>query len=163
MPALAVPFPIVNGHAYSYASVEIFWGPMPIAQKAFKSINYGAKLDPGEIRGTDPHVIGYTRGTHSSDGDAEAYLAQWELLKQTLGFAGVGYGEVLFTIIVQFYEAPQPGSPPSPVIRHVLENIRITEGRYSNQQGNEGSTVKLTMKMMDLDENGGFIAVPLVP
>ncbi len=90
MPALAVPFPIINGHAFSYASVEIFWGPLPVAQKAFKSINYGAKLDPGEIRGTDPHVIGYTRGTHSSDGDAEAYLAQWELLKATLGFAGVG-------------------------------------------------------------------------
>jgi hypothetical protein len=150
-------YPIINGHAYSFASVEIWFGLLPLPQIAFKSINYGAKLDPGEIRGTDPHVLGYTRGTHSADGDCEVYRQAWEILKSTLGAGGLGYGEVLFTIVVQYFEVG------SPVVRDRLMNIRLTESRQNNQQGNDGTTTKLTMKMMDVDENGGRIAVPIIP
>lgn len=153
----SAPFPIVNGHAYSFASVEIWFGNLPLPQIAFKSINYGAKLDPGEIRGTLPQVLGFTRGTHSADGDCEVYRQAWEILKRTLGFGGIGYGEVLFTVVVQFFEIGQP------VTIDRLINIRLTESRQNNQQGNDGTVTKLTMKMMDVDENGARIAVPIIP
>jgi hypothetical protein len=154
---IPAPFPIVNGHAYSFASIELWFGLLPLPQIAFKSINYGAKLDPGEIRGTDPHVLGYTRGTHSADGDCEVYRQAWETLKVSLGAGGIGYGEVLFTIVVQYFE------PAAGVVRDRLINIRLTESRQNNQQGNDGTTTKLTMKMMDVDENGARIAVPIIP
>jgi hypothetical protein len=150
-------FPLVNGHAYSFSSIEIFFGDLPIPQISFKSINYEADLEPGEMRGTDPHVLGMTRGNHTVSGDAEIYRLAWEVLKRTLGFGGVGYGEVFFTIVVMYAELG------SPVITDVIRNVRITKAQMSNQQGTDPSTVKLTLKALDLNENGAFIAVPIAP
>jgi hypothetical protein len=158
MPAVpALAFPLVNGHAFSFASVEVIFGDLPIPQIAFKSINYDSALEPGEMRGTDPHVIGYTRGNHTVKADAEIYRLAWEVLKVTLGIGGVGYGEVFIDVAVQYFEFG------SPVITDVLRNFRITAAQYQNQQGTDPSTVKLTLKGMELSENGAFIAVPLSP
>jgi hypothetical protein len=152
----ALPYPLVNGHAYSFASINVWFGNLPYPNIAFKSINYDVALDPGEMRGTDPHVIGFTRGNHTVKADAEIFRLAWEPLKATLGFGGVGYGEVFFNIVVQYREQLS-----MPIITDVLENFRITASAYSNQQGTEPSGVKLTLKGMDISENGAFIAVPL--
>lgn len=150
-------FPLVNGHAYSYASIEVTFADLPIPMISFKSINYEADLEPGEIRGSDPHVLGFTRGNHTVSGDAEIYRAAWEVLKRTLGAGGVGYGEVFIDIAVTYWEIG------SPVVTDVLRNVRITKAQFQNQQGTDGSTVKLTFKMLELNENGAFLAVPISP
>jgi hypothetical protein len=156
-PSITALFPLVNGHAYSFASVEVYFADIPVPLITFKAINYEADLEPGEIRGSDPHVLGFTRGNHTTSGDAEVYLAAWEILKRTLGAGGIGYGETFFDIVVQYHEFE------SPIVTDILRNVRITKSQRSNQQGTDGTTQKLTFKMLDINENGAYLAVPISP
>lgn len=151
-------FPSINGHQFSFTSIEVWMGGIPLPNIAFKSINYKNKLTPGVMRGTRPHKLGRTRGEHDPTADCEIYRLAWENLRVTLGIGGVGYGETSFDILVQFAELPT-----SPVLTDRIVACRVTETDYSNQSGTDPSTVKLTLDPMDILENGySSIVGPLV-
>jgi hypothetical protein len=141
---------------YSFASVRVWFNGQPYPNIAFRSINYEVGLEPGEVRGTDSHLIGMTRGVHTVTADAEIYRLAWEPLKRLLGAGGIGYGENFFNIVVQYRE-----QVTVPIVTDTLENYRITKASFSNQQGSDPSTVKLSLKGMDTQENGAYLAVPL--
>lgn len=154
-----ISYPFINGHRYSFASIELVANGIPFT--GFKSINYSQELDAGDVYGSRPQKIGRTRGKQNSSCDAEMYRLEWENLKVTLGFGGVGYGEIPFVITVCFAEAPILGVP-QPVITDVIEGARITKSEFSNTEGTDASSVKLTFNVMVIKENGvQSITVPV--
>lgn len=151
-------YPLVNGHRYSWVSINAVFGNVPIPILGIKSINYSSKLTPGKVRGTAPQVIGRTRGEHDAAGDFEMLRLEWELFKAQLGIGGMGFGETSFPIVVQYAEVVIP--VPSPVITDTILGCRITENAASNQEGTDPSMVKCTLDVLDVLWNGASIALP---
>lgn len=154
MPAFPLQYPMINGHRFSFASVEIFLPGNPVPFVGVKSINYNASLDPGKGYGTSSRKLFRTAGKGDSDGDIEMYRLEWENLKAALGIGGVGYGRTSWTGIIQYSE------DFSPVVTDSIIGTRITKAEYSNSEGTDPTTVKLTLDIMLVNENGGSIDNP---
>jgi hypothetical protein len=122
-------------------------GGVPLPIMGIKSINYSEDLEPGDVYGTAPHKLGRTRGKHNANCDFEMYRLEWENLKVTLGIAGVGYGEVAFDIFVTYSENF------SPVVTDQIVGARITKCEFSNSDGTDTSTVKLTCNVLNILTN----------
>lgn len=152
MPPLSNPvvlYPLINGHRYSFASIELTANFLPFV--GIKSINYSQELEPGDVYGTGSNKIGRTRGKANASCDFEMYRFEWENLKVTLGRGGIGYGEQPFNITVCYAEAAILGIP-QPVITDLIEGVRITKAEFSNQEGSDATTVKLTTNVMRVKE-----------
>ena len=147
--AFPVSYPEINGHRFSFASIELFMAGSPLPIVGFKSINYSEELEPGDVYGTAPQKLGRTRGKQNASCDFEMYRLEWENLKATLGAGGIGYGEQAFNIVVTWSELP---SSPI-VITDVILGARITKAEFSNSEGTDASTVKLTCNVMRLQTN----------
>lgn len=157
MPFYPISYPQINGHRFAFASIELFMNGLPLPALGIKSINYAQSLEPGDVYGSRPQKIGRTRGKQDASCDFEMYRLEWENLKTTLGAAGIGYGEQPFDITVVWSELPF-----SPVITDAIIGVRITKAEFSNTEGTDASTVKLTGNVMRLIENGtGMIAAPI--
>ncbi len=151
-----IEYPLVNGHRYSFASVEAQFNGLPIL--GIKSINYSPELMPGKVYGSAPQKIGRTRGKEDSSADFEMLRLEFENLKETLGNQGVGFGETAFDIVVQFAEIPN-----SPVVTDTLIGFRITKPDLSNADGTDPSMVKVTGDPMRILLGGVPIATPVAP
>lgn len=153
MPSIA--YPQVRGHRYSWVSLEVSIGVVaagtPIV--GVRSINWSDELAPGVVYGTSPQPIGYTRGKQTLTADMEILLAEWENLR--LGLGGVGFGEVMFDIVVNFHELGIG------VQSYVLIGCRVTKVEQSNSDSTDASVVKLTLSLLKILHNGGPIARPL--
>src|SRR5258707_785556 len=88
---IPISYPLINGHRYSWNSVELGLGPAGIIMRGVSSIDYGDQLTPGNLRGTGPNVVGRTRGEYDADAEIEMYRLEWENLKGQLGSNGVGF------------------------------------------------------------------------
>lgn len=145
MAAIPLPVPNVLGHYYSFASLEVRFGAA-IATYGFTAINYTTTLEPADVYGTRPQKLGTTRGKQNAEGSLEMYVNDWEALREQLGVAGVGYGEVRFPLIVSYAEVAMP------VKTDILEGCRITSVEYGNAEGNEPAKVTLTLNIMRILE-----------
>jgi hypothetical protein len=154
--AFQIPYPLVNGHRYSYASIEIrildkiFFG--------FHAINYTNALSVGELYANAPHKIGRTRGRYEPTASAEMYRLEYENLKLQLAQlnGGQGYQEVPFDIIVAYAEQPS-----QPVVTDTIIGCRIVSSEFSNTEGTDPSMVSLELNVMAIKEAGIFPVVPL--
>lgn len=153
MPSL-IPYPLVNGHRYSFASIEFIANGVPIPGAV--SINYSDELEPADVYGTDPQKIGRTRGKRQSTCDFEMYKLEWEALKLTLGVVGVGYGETSFNIVVCHSEGMTV-----PVVTDFILGARVTKVENANAEGNEATKVKVTCNVMEVLLAGVPIAAPI--
>lgn len=142
MPFL-IEYPLINGHRFSFASVEALFGAAGLII-GLRSINYKATLTPGDVYGTAPQKIGRTRGKNESTSDCEMLRLEFENLKETLGQAGVGYGETAFDIVVQYRELNQP------VITDTIIGARITDVDLQNADGTDASACKLDLNVMQI-------------
>jgi len=159
MPIFPLSYPLINGHRFSFASIEAVFNGIPFV--GFKSINYSQELEPGDVFGSRPQKIGRTRGKANASCDFEMYRLEWENLKTTLGIGGVGYGETPFNITVTYAEQSFGG----PVITDLIEGVRVTKVEFSNQEGTDPSTVKITCNVMRVKEGQTFqtITAPTGP
>jgi hypothetical protein len=153
MSAFPVPVPNILGHYFSFASIEARIKGQPFV--GFTAINYSNGLEPGDVYGTRPQLLGTTRGKQKAEGSLEMYLQDWENLKALLGAGGVGYGEERFSIVVQYGEIGMP------VKTDVLEGVRITKVEYSNADGTDAAKVTLTLNIMRVEESGARIDAPI--
>lgn len=146
MPTFPIQYPMINGHRYSWASVE--HGVNGPIVRGIKSIDYDHSLTPTKILGTGPNPIGRTRGVYEAKANVEMYRLEYENLKATLGQGGVGFGETSFTWVVQYADVGQP------VITDTLEGARIENPQFGGAEGGDALTVKFTLNVMLIKENG---------
>lgn len=147
MPTYPVQYPMINGHRYSWASIEFGFNNGAV-MRGIKSIDYSHSLTPAKLTGTGPNPVGRTRGIYEVKATLEMYRVEYENLKATLGQSGVGFGETAFPITVQYADVGQP------VITDTLEGVRIVEPQFSGSEGSDPLTVKITLDPMRLLENG---------
>ncbi len=95
-------FPLLNGVRHQFSSIELkFQFDGKKVQVFCKSLNYSRKRTRGLVRLNHPDPIAKTRGENEYAADVELPLAEWQLLKSTLG---PGYGDVFFTMLVTYGE-----------------------------------------------------------
>lgn len=154
--AFAIAYPQINGHRYSFASIEATFNG--ISTLGITSINYGDKLNPGKVYGTAPQVIGRTRGKNEPTADFEMLKLEFENLRQTLGpnGDGNGYGETPFDITCAYTESI--GTTTDTVYQ-----ARITGADASNTEGTDATKMKVTLDPLRILLNGATIATALSP
>jgi hypothetical protein len=140
---MAVSFPLINAHRYSWASVAADVNGAELVQ--FKEINYSHKLEPGKVRGIGPQIAGATRGEYEAEGSMVLYQEEWDVLRDRLGD---GYMEVYFPISVSYAEDGQPTTTDE------LVGCRITSVEKKPSQGTDGLEVSCNLHITYLLENG---------
>lgn len=152
MPFPPIDVPHINGHYWSFASIEARANGLPFV--GFTGINYSTSLEVGDVYGTKSQKLGTTKGKQNAEGSLELLMPFWEVFRASL-FGGVGYGEKRFTLIVQYAEEGMP------VKTDILEGCRIVNTEYGNADGTDPSKVTLTLNVMRLYEGVvGRIDVP---
>jgi hypothetical protein len=153
--SLSVAYPLVNGHRYSFASIEAIFNGIPYI--GFSAINYKPSLKATMVYGSRPQALGRTRGKQEHTFDFEMYRLEFEIFKATLGIGGVGFGETPFDVVVQYAETLQP------VTTDTIISARIEEVDLSNTDGTDPSKVKCTCSVMQILLNFMPIAIPSLP
>lgn len=140
---------IINGHRYSFASIEL-----TARNRLFLGItriSYGSSLRPGIIRATDSEKIGRTPGDADHRCEIEMLQREFQQLLETLG---PGFGLVPFDIQVAFAEtltidvgsdARFQGAAPEGVTTHMIRECRITDVDLQSQDGSEANKVRVTL------------------
>lgn len=142
---MALPnYPLINGLRHDWSSIAIEVDGLKIL--GFKSLSYKHSLEPGEVRGTHPQVLGHTLGTYTAEGSIEMYLSEANELKKQLGD---GFLSKVFNVVAKY--SPKKGDP---VITDKLIGCRIKTSDKSFSQGNEPLAVKFDLFVMLLIEDG---------
>lgn len=152
---LPIQFPLINGHRYSFASIEALFNEIPMI--GFKSLNYSDSLEPGEVYGSRAQLLGATHGKQKATADFEMYRLEWDFLIRTLGIAGVGFGESYFDISVSYAEVNQP------VVTDRLVGCRIKKVDASNTDGIDATLAKCELFVTRVLFNRVPIATPFFP
>lgn|GEM_PF-3734371 len=143
-------YPNINGHRFQPASCEITIAGLRII--GIGELNYDDSLEPGELRGTTPYLIGTTAGIYKASGDMTMPELEWAILMAKLG---PGYGEVRHLIQVMMFE---PGTQAS---KHELVGTRIKKvGNAIKTDSADGLMVKLELHPMYILRNGLALAQP---
>lgn len=154
---LPISYPLINGHRYSFASIEARFNGIPFI--GFSAINYKPSMKAGMVYGSRPQPIGRTRGKVEFTFDFEMYRLEFEVLKATLGAGGIGFGETPFDTVVQYAEIPLYPT----VITDTIFAARIEEVDLSNADGTDPSKVKCTCSALGISLNGVPIAFQSAP
>lgn len=135
---MAVEYPLINGHRYSFSSIELkINGTKYIG---VKSINYDDGLKPAQLGGTTPLMIGRTRGKYEAKGDVEFYRIEAQAILDELDD---GFYEVPFDIVVQYSE-----DDDQPVTTDNLVGVRLESTAASNSDGPDASTLKFGLNII---------------
>jgi hypothetical protein len=135
--------PFINGHRYSFGSIEL----VVLQTKIFgiTAISYGSSLKPGVVRGTDAQEVGRTPGEASHRCELEMYQHEFDYL---VGKLGPGFGLVPFDVSVTFAEehaAVKDGGEPEGVRTHEINGCRITDVDMQSGEGVEPNKVRLQL------------------
>lgn len=139
MPA-APPPPTINGHRYSYASLQVVING--VAYEGLKSLHYSSALEPGIIYGSDPWKVGRTPGKVEHTCEFECYRREWTSIMAGLG---QDFGRATFDIHVQYAEKGDEG-----VTQDLIALCRVTKVEMANEDGTDASTVAVTIDPMDI-------------
>ena len=145
MPPITLPeYPMINGVRHDWSSVQCDVAGFRF--RGLKSLSYKHSLDPGEVRGTGPQVLGTTLGTYSAEGSLEMYLREYYFL---IGKLGPGYLATSFNITSKY-----SAFKGDPIIKDQLIGCRIKTPAKDLSQSNEALTVKVDLFVTLLIENG---------
>lgn len=142
-------YPIINGHRYSWASVEIKIGGTRFV--GIKEVSYSQELEPGEVRGAHPQLIGRTRGTLKPEASLTLFEEEWNTLLETLGD---GYYEKSFDVVVSYSESDPLLGVIAGTITDTIRGCRIKKVEKSRSEGNDGLEVKLDLSVLWIEFNG---------
>lgn len=148
----ALPYPLVNGYAFSYASVELKFA-LPDGLKIYKgvkSINYKAPREMGKLWGTHQEPYAKTIGKQDYECDVELYLAEAVDLMQTLG---PGFGDIFFDTNITY---TTPGAYS--LISDVITGCQLNSPETSFTTGStEGITRKFKLDPLKILYGGNSI------
>jgi hypothetical protein len=139
-----VTYPLINGNAYSFASITIDVGGIKF--RGFKEIKYEHSLEPGELRGNHPQLLARTRGQYKASGSLTVFQHEWEQLRDRMGN---GFFETVFTVSVMYSELGPVGARCD-----TLHGVRFTKAAKGGSESNEGTEVPLDMHIMWIEESG---------
>jgi hypothetical protein len=124
----ALPYPLVNGYAFSYASVEAkFRLPTGLFTiRGWKSINYKAPKERAKVWGSHPAPYAKTLGKQDFEAEGELYLAEAANLQNSLG---PGWGDIQFDISVTYT------TPGYPMIVDVINQCNLDSPEMSFTSG----------------------------
>ena len=137
---------IINGHRYSFASIELTANNQVFL--GITRISYGSSMKPGKVRGTDGEYVGRTPGDAEHRCEIQILQHEYQLLLATLG---PGFGLVPFDIQVAFaepYTYEQQASTtaePEGVTTHMIRGCRITDADLSAQEGPDANKVDVIL------------------
>jgi len=132
--------PIINGHRYSYASVDVIVNGRGYV--GVKRISYTSKLTPGIIYASDPQKVGRTPGKSEHDCTIEMYRREFNDMVVTLGQS---FGRVPFNVQVQYQEPGDEGVTTDNIL-----GCRVVQVEFPNEEGNESTVVSLQLDCMDI-------------
>lgn len=153
MPIPSPAYPLINGHRYSFVSIEATFNGTKML--GFTEVNYKPSLKGTVVYGATPHPLGRTRGKVENTWSAKMYRIEFEILKTSLAILGMGFGENPFDIVVQYAELPS-----QPVTTDTLLGARIEEADLANADGTEPSMVNLTGTCLGILLNGVLVCFP---
>lgn len=143
-------YPLVNGHRYSFASIEAtINGKVYVG---FKAISYDAANEPGVFRGTASQDLGTTRGKFNVKGSITMGREEFDNLIAGLGD---GFMQKRFPITVGYADEG------SPVKTDSLSSVRITNVGNDHSEGNEALMVKLDL-YIGMVKYGGVLPVSAI-
>jgi hypothetical protein len=132
-------YPLINGRRYSFASIEININGEAIL--GCKELQYTEALEPGEVRGAGPQVLGRTLGDYSVEGSVTVYREEWDAILEKLG---AGYMAKVFDVVATYAEEGAPTKTDK------LAGCRIKNVEQSNSQGTDALEVKLDLHVFYL-------------
>lgn len=142
--------PLINGNTYSHTSLTITISDVPYTLSGVKEISYKWKSDPGKVFGTSIKKLARTAGNMECDGSITLFKEEADQVRRQLAAIsnGIGYGYVGFNISVCMQEAALPFTEDQ------IVGARITGEEIQSSAGNEASTVKWDLDIMDLVIDG---------
>ena len=141
-------YPDINGLRFDFSSVSFSFSALPLNPVVgVQAIDYKYKLQPGEVRGTAPQVIGRTRGKYESDCTVTLFKAEEDLLIGAVeGIAAVsgalGFMEQPFDITVVYADYLQ-----APITDQIV-GARIMTVTQGHKSGADALVSKVEMNTM---------------
>jgi hypothetical protein len=136
-------YPLVNGKRYDFSSITL---QLPNGKMlGFKEVTYSVKLEPGEVRGAHPQILGRTRGNYTAEGSLTVFRQEADEIRTALGD---GYMEKEFDITVTYGEDGQP------TVTDILKACRIVNDDASRSQGQDPLEEKLDLSILSVRKNG---------
>jgi hypothetical protein len=144
-------YPLIDGHAHDFSSVEIAVSTDEGAPRIFNGISevtYNQSLEPGVVRGTSSQPLAFTKGV-LAPGEGSLVMPKEDAqdLRDTLGD---GYMEVQFSITISY------GALNRPTITDILRGVRITDDE-STGSGDSEDPISDTLSIKYLTGSRGGI------
>ena len=150
-------YPLINGTGFDFSSIELKLAGQLFS--GFKSVKYKRIRTRAEGRGNSPDPLFKTQGENKYSASCELFLADWNYFQQNVlatlaantGVAnsGSGYGDVLFTVTVQYYNYGQ-----DPVTVEIFGCSIDTEDA-SHSRSADGLTIEISeMSPLKILKNG---------
>ncbi len=138
----------INGKAYDHGNVELSIGGKIIG--TCSALNYRDQLTPGQLRGSGPEILAYTRGVYEASGSMTMYTGEAvDLIKQiSLMFPAKGYMEIEFAISATYTAVDNTPMSVS------ITGARITSNDRQSEQGGEAIMSTLEFVAKKIVDNG---------
>jgi len=141
------PYPLIQGNAFAWSSVEI--DILGVPQLGITSINYNSDIDPADVYGAGSNPIAFTQGKVTLTGDFEILLNQYNAMVAQLG---PGWRANTIGDIIVKYSEDAAGFDP---IVDTLGAVRILQvGATAQSSSSDALVRKLTFKYLKILENG---------
>jgi hypothetical protein len=142
-------YPLINGFAYDYSSIEIDLGEAGIFT-GIKEISYSQSVEPGIVRGTSAQKLARTRGEHDAEGSIVFYTREFIefITSLTGGDENVGYMDQSFNITLTY------SNPQVPLTTVRLIGVRIKSEEGGGSQGTDPLEVSCDLDIMRIETNG---------
>jgi hypothetical protein len=141
---MAIGYPLVAGDRFDASSIELKLNGKKYI--GIKQLKYKQSLEPGEVRGLSPQVLGFTRGQYKVEGSIQIYREEFQDLITDLSLIAVGLLEANFLATINYSEKnPLNGSLPTGVVGSDMTDqivgMRFTSTDHSVDAGSSDPLV----------------------
>jgi hypothetical protein len=135
--------PLINGHAYGWADIQIVIGGAPIT--GVKAIKYGSSQEKENVYGAGRNPVGRGYGRITSTASI-TLLAGAVLALQNSAPGGELYRIQPFPITVAYQ--PDGGS----MVTHILHNAEFTDCNFEWAEGDMSKEIELTLVISHIEK-----------
>jgi len=155
---MPIGYPLVAGDRFDASSIELKLNAKKYI--GVKSVKYKQELEPGEVRGFSPQVLGYTRGLYKVEGSIQIYREEFQDLSIDLQTLAVGLLEANFIATIVYSETGTlnnvlPAGIVGATSMDTIVGVRFTGTDHSVEAGSSDPlVVELPFKARYLLVNG---------